>query len=161
MNKGIIKYPNPILRKKSEELKEITPGIKELVFDMIETMEKNEGVGLAASQIGVLKRIIICQTEKGPETFINPKIIKKSREKTFEEEGCLSIPGIRLKIKRAKEIEVEVLGEDGKEVVIKADGLLARILQHEIDHLDGILFIDRINFWQRWKIKNKLKEKEA
>lgn len=153
----IKKYPDKVLKKKSEEIKEITQEIKEIVLDMIETMEKNEGVGLAAPQVGILKRIIAVQTETGPKVFINPKILKKSAEKIIDEEGCLSVPGIRLKIKRAKSAEVKAIDEGGKEVLVKAEGLLARVFQHEIDHLDGKLFIDRLNFWQRWKIRKELK----
>jgi len=153
MNREIIKYPNPILRKKCEEVKELTEGIKNLGWDMIETMVENEGIGLAASQIGELKRIIIVQAEKGPEVFINPKIIKKSKETEIGEEGCLSFPGLFLKIKRKKEIEIEAINLNGEKIQMKIKGLLARIFQHEIDHLDGILIIDKINLWQRLKLK--------
>ncbi len=153
---NIKKYPDPILRKKCKEVKEITPKIKELTLNMIETMKKADGVGLAAPQVGVLKRIIVAETERGPKGFINPKILKKSRKKETIEEGCLSFPSLFLKIKRAKEVEIEALDGNGKK--IKAQGFLARILQHEIDHLDGILFIDKIPFWQKWSLKKKLKE---
>jgi len=113
---------------------------------------------LAASQFGVLKRIILIQMKKALKVFINPKIIKKSKETIIREEGCLNFPGLFLEIKRAKKIEVESLDENKKKIFLKVEGLLARIFQHEIDHLDGILFIDRINFWQKWKIRKKLKE---
>ena len=153
----IRKYGDPILNKKAEEVKEVTPEIKELIFNMKETMQKNQGIGLAAPQVGILKRIIVIQTEQGLKEFINPKIIKKSKETEVGEEGCLSFPGLFLKIKRAKEVEVVVLGKEGKEIQIKVPGLPVRIFQHEIDHLDGILFIDRLNFWQKLKIKlNKI-----
>ena len=149
----IIKYPNPILRKKCEEIREVTEEIKKLSREMIEVMVKGQGVGLAASQVGELKRVIIVQLEKGPEVFINPKIIKKSKETEIGEEGCLSFPGLFLKIKRKKEIEIEALNEKGEKIHLKTEGLPARIFQHEIDHLDGILIIDKINFWQRLKLK--------
>jgi len=152
----IIKFPDPILRKKCQEVKEVNEEIKKLVDDMVETMEKNNGIGLAAPQVGVLKRVIVAETEKGPRGFINPKILKKTQNTEMMEEGCLSFPGLWLKIKRRKGVEIEALDGDGKK--IKAEGLLARILQHEIDHLDGVLFIDRIGFWQRLKIRKKLKE---
>ena len=154
----IKKYPDPILRKKCEEVKEIAPDIKQLINNMIETMEENKGVGLAAPQVGVLKRIIVAQTDYGPKAFINPEIIKKTKEKEIMEEGCLSFPGLWLKVERAKGVEITALDSNGNK--IKAVGFLARILQHEIDHLDGILFIDRISFWQRLKIRKKLKEIE-
>ena len=171
MNREIIKYPNPILRKKCEEVEKITPEIKKLIEDMIETMKKNDGVGLAAPQVGELKRIIAVhlvkertseeKVEVEPRVFINPKIVKKSKEDELEEEGCLSFPGLWLKIKRAKEVEVEALNEKGEKIHLKAQGLPARILQHEIDHLDGILFVDRINFWQKLKIRSKLRAPAA
>jgi len=154
----IKKYSNPVLRKKCEEVKEITPEIKKLVEDMIETMKKEQGVGLAAPQVGVSKRVIIAETENGVKEFINPKILKKSKETEIMEEGCLSFPDLRLKIKRWKEVEIESLDGDGKK--IKTEGILARILQHEIDHLNGILFIDRISKLKRFRIRNKLKELE-
>jgi len=155
----IKKYPDPILREKCEEVKEVNEEIKKLVDDMIETMEKNDGAGLAAPQVGVLKRVIVVETEKGPVGFVNPKIVKKSKETVIEEEGCLSFPGLWLKIKRWKGVDIEALDGDGKKV--KAENLLASILQHEIDHLDGILYIDRIGFCQRLKIRKKLKEYDA
>ena len=167
MTKEILKYPNPVLRKKCEEVKEVTEEIRNLIFDMKETMIKGNGIGLAASQTGVLKRIIVIhpitertpeeKAKKIPQVFINPKIIKKTKEIETGEEGCLSFPGIFLKIKRAKGIEVEALNENGEKVTIKAEGLVSRVFQHEIDHLDGILLIDKIDFWQRLKIKKELK----
>lgn len=157
MAKEIIKYPNPVLRKKCEEVKEITEEIKNLASDMVQILEKSQGIGLAASQIGELKRIIAVQTGKGTKVFINPKIIAKTKETEAAEEGCLSFPGLFLKIKRAKRVEIEALNEDSEILRIKAEGFPARVFQHEIDHLDGILFIDQINLWQRWKIRKTLK----
>ena len=152
----IKKYPDPILRKKSEEVKEITQEIKNLGQNMIETMVKGQGIGLAAPQVGELKRIITVKTQKGPEIFINPKITKKSRETEILEEGCLSFPGLFLKIKRVKGVEVESLDIEGRKLHIKVIGVLAQAFQHEIDHLDGVLFIDRLSLVQRWKIKKKI-----
>jgi len=158
MNLEIKKYPDPVLRKKCGEVKGINDEVKKLIADMKETMERNNGIGLAAPQVGVSKRIIVVETEEGPIEFINPKILKRGKEKEVIEEGCLSFPNLFLKIKRPKEVEIEAFNGEGKK--IKAVGLLARVLQHEIDHLEGILFIDRISFWQRWKIRNWLKEIE-
>jgi len=149
----IKKYPDSILRKKCQEVGEITSEIKRLAQDLAETMVKRDGVGLAAQQVGELKRIIAVQTEESPVVFINPKIIKKSKETEVMEEGCLSFPNLYLKIKRPREVEIEALSIDGEKKQIKAEGLLARVLQHEIDHLDGKLFIDRIGFFQRLKLK--------
>jgi len=147
----IKKYPDPTLRKKCEEVKEITEDIKKLIEDMIETMVSAPGIGLAVPQIGELKRIIVIHLTS-PQIFINPKIVKKSKETEIIEEGCLSFPGLWLKIRRAKEIEVEALNIKGEKIRIKTSGLPARIFQHEIDHLDGILLIDRLGFWQKlWR----------
>jgi peptide deformylase len=164
MNFKIIEYPNSVLRKKCEKVKEITPQIKQLCSDMIETMLKNKGVGLAASQVGELKRIIVVQPicersdeEKAktkPQIYINPVIIKKSEKKVFIEEGCLSFPEKFFQIQRPDSIEVEALDENGRPLKIKATGFPARIFLHEIDHLDGILFIDRLGIIK--KIRNKL-----
>jgi len=158
MGLDIKKYPNSILRKKCKRVKEVTPDIKQLINDMIATMQKNNGVGLAAPQVGVSKRIIVAQTDYGPKAFINPEIIKKTKEKEIIEEGCLSFPDLWLKVERAKGVEITALDGNGNKT--KAEGLLSIILQHEIDHLGGILFIDRISFWQRLKIRKKLKEIE-
>ncbi len=163
MNREIVKYPNPILRKKCQEVKEVTEEIRNLGWDMIESMIENQGTGLAAPQVGELKRVIVVhpieersleeKSKEKPQIFINPKIIKKSRETIIDEEGCLSFPELFLKIKRAKEVGVEALNEKGEKIHLKAQGLPARILQHEIDHLDGILFIDHLSFWQKLKTK--------
>jgi len=162
----IKKYPDPFLRKKNQEVKEVTPEIKQLAENMVETMIKNQGIGLSASQVGELKRIIVVQlirertpeerSKITPQIFVNPKIIKKSRETIIDEEGCLSFPGLFLKIKRAKWVEIEALNEKGEKIHLETKGLPARIFQHEIDHLDGILFIDRLSFWQKLKFKFKL-----
>jgi len=149
----IKKYPDPILRQKAQEVGEIADEIEKLKKDMAETMAKTGGAGLAAPQVGHLKRIITVQTDKDPLELINPKIIKKSRETEVVEEGCLSFPGLWLKIRRAKRVEVRARDKAGREVQIAAQGLQARALQHEIDHLDGILFIDRLNFFQRLKFR--------
>lgn len=169
----IKKYPDPVLRKKAVEVREVTPEIKKLVEDMVETMEKNNGIGLAAPQVGVSKRVIVVQTESGSKGLINPKIIKKTKEKEIMEEGCLSFPGLYLKIKRPKSVEVEAVSLDGKKIRLgkkellsgsSATGryptrvILSRVIQHEIDHLDGILIIDRISFWQRRKIKREMRK---
>jgi len=162
----IKKYPEPVLRKKCREVKEITDEIKKLGRDMMETMKDKDGIGLAAPQVGETKRIIVVhpiqertpqeKAAKTPLVFINPKIAKKSKKQEVMEEGCLSLPGLWLKIKRAREVEMKALNIEGREVKIKTAGLFARVLQHEIDHLDGILLIDRLPFWQKLKLKHKI-----
>lgn len=154
----IKKYPDPILRKKCESVEEVTQEMKDLAKSMIETMERNNGIGLAAPQVGKLLRVIVVQTEREPIALINPKITRKTKEIEIMEEGCLSFPGVWLKTKRPRGTEVEAIDKDGKKVQIKAEGLFAQVLQHEIDHLDGILFIDRIGLFQRLKIKIQLRK---
>ena len=134
-----------ILHKKSKEVDKIDERVVELVNDMIETMHKYNGVGLAAVQVGVLKRIVVIDLydDNGPIVLINPKIIKTKGEQEVEE-GCLSFPNQFGKIVRPEKIEVEALNEKGKKVKIEGEGLLAQALAHEIDHLDGVLFVDKI-----------------
>lgn len=154
----IKKFNEPVLREKCRKVVRVDKKIKKLIVDMAQTMERNQGTGLAAPQVGVLKRIIVVQTGlKGRRilALINPKILKKSKETEIEEEGCLSFPDIFLKLKRAKEIEVEGLDINRKKIRIRARGILARVFQHEIDHLDGILFFKRLSFIKRIKFKLK------
>jgi peptide deformylase len=151
MSREIVKIPNPVLKKKALEVKEISSEIRGLVKEMIEAMAADEGVGLAAPQLGESKRIIVVQTEQGVKPFYNPRIAWKSREKEIMEEGCLSVPGVRLEIKRPKEVEVESMDENMKKSRKKYFGYTARIFQHEIDHLNGMLFTDRLSIWEKIK----------
>jgi len=154
----IKKYGDSVLKKKTERIEKITPEIKELIFNMKETISADRSaLGLAAPQVGFSKRIFVIQGKDGPMEFINPEILKESRKKIILEEGCLSFPKIFLKIKRAKEIILKAENEEGESFEIKADGILARVFLHEVDHLNGILFIDRIGLINKIKIKNKLK----
>ena len=154
----IKKYPEPILREKCREVKEIDDDVLKLIEKMKKKIIEAEGVGLAANQVGIGKKIIIVLTEKGPKAFIHPNILKKSSETEILEEGCLSLPGISLSIKRSKEILIDALDVDGKVLQIEAKGLPAQIFQHEIDHIEGRLIIDRISFFERFKIRKQLKE---
>jgi peptide deformylase len=142
----IIKNPNPILRKKSSLVRddEINQeDFKSLIKDMKRTMIEKDGVGLAAPQIGKNKRIIVVNTKDGVIAMINPRIKNKSFLKEWDEEGCLSVPGIYGKVKRSKKLKCEYTAMDKKRIIISAQGFFARIIQHEIDHLNGILFIDK------------------
>jgi len=142
----IIKNPSPLLRKKSEEidLKKIKANeLKELCADMIKTMKEEDGKGLAAPQIGENIRLIVINTKDGVKIMINPKITKKSWTKEWSEEGCLSVPGFYGKVKRNKKINCVYFDKKGQKTKIQAEGLLAFVIQHETDHLDGILFIDK------------------
>lgn len=134
-----------ILRKTSREVEEVTNKIRELLDDMVETMHKYNGVGLAAPQVGILKRVIVIDLYDGEEPLqlVNPKIIK-AKGKQEVEEGCLSFPNEYAKMVRPKEVTVEALDRDGKEVIITGKDLLAQALAHEIDHLNGILFVDNM-----------------
>ncbi|PIS40970.1 MAG: peptide deformylase [Candidatus Kerfeldbacteria bacterium CG08_land_8_20_14_0_20_43_14] len=141
----IITHPNSILRQKAVELRlEEIPKIQELIYDMQETMSEKDGIGLAANQIGILKRIVVIADKEGPLILINPEIIEKSWLKNIMEEGCLSVPGVFGTVKRHKKITVAAINSRGETLKLKAEGMLARVIQHEIDHLDGILFIDKV-----------------
>lgn len=139
----IIKEPDPRLRQKCSKITEITPEIKQLIKDMAESMKSAEGVGLAAPQVAKNIQLILVSTENGPLALINPQITWKSLRKTIEEEGCLSCPNAYIKVKRAKIIYVKCLNEQGRAVSFRAQDFFARVLQHEIDHLNGILIIDK------------------
>ena len=134
-----------ILKKESRQVEVIDERIKELLDDMVETMHKYNGVGLAAVQVGILKRVIVIDLydDKGPIKLINPVIIKQKGEQEVDE-GCLSFPNKYAKMIRPKEITVEALDENGKKVKIQAKDLLAQALSHEIDHLNGVVFVDKM-----------------
>jgi peptide deformylase len=156
----IIKLPDKRLRLVSEPVKRVDPEIRKLVDDMFETMYKAPGIGLAAIQIGVAKRIITMDLSKKendhePQVFINPEIIWKSDETAKYEEGCLSIPDYYEEVERPAAVKAKYLGLDGKSHEIEAKGLLATCLQHEIDHINGILFIDHLSRLKRSLIIKK------
>ncbi len=134
-----------ILRKKAKEVQEVDDKIREILDDMVDTLHNYNGVGLAGPQIGLLKRLVVIDLydDKGPMKLVNPVIIKQKGEQEVEE-GCLSFPNQFAKIIRPAEVVVEALNENGKKIKIKGSGLLAQALSHELDHLDGILFVDKI-----------------
>ncbi len=134
-----------ILRKKSREVEVIDEKIKQILEDMVETLHSYNGVGLAGPQIGLLKRLVVIDLYdgKGPIKLVNPKIMKQKGTQEVEE-GCLSFPNQFAKIIRPAEVIIEALDENGKKIKIKGEGLLAQAISHELDHLDGILFIDKI-----------------
>lgn len=138
----IIKEGDPVLRQVAQPVERVTKKLTALINDMAETMYAVDGVGLAAPQIGEPIRVIVADAGDGLIALVNPVITKTDGE-DIEVEGCLSIPGVTGYVKRYAQVQVQGLNEKGKPVKIQADGLLARILQHEIDHLDGILFIDK------------------
>ncbi len=134
---------DPVLRTSANPVEEITATTKELVANMVETMQEADGVGLAAPQVGVSKRIIVGDTGQHSFKLINPELVEKSDRTYIDEEGCLSIPGETGQVERAFAVTAAGLNPEGEEVTIEAEGLLARVLQHEIDHLDGTLFTDK------------------
>jgi peptide deformylase len=145
----IVKEPNKILRNKLKEVKEITPEIKALILDMKKVMVESRGVGLAANQVGQDLRIFIIDEklaeENGvPDAYINPEITERSKDESEMEEGCLSLPDYWQQVKRSKKIKIKALDINGKKIKIKARGFLARVLQHEYDHLQGVLIKDRV-----------------
>ncbi len=157
--KEIITYPAPVLRKKSEPVEEIDEEIKKLIEDMTETMYASRGIGLAAIQTGILKCVIVVNVGEGLVELINPEMLEDEGE-TQMEEGCLCLPGVMVEIRRSENIKVKGLNRKGEEIVINAEGLLARALQHEIDHLKGVLIIDKVSKMKRELLTSKLK-KEA
>ncbi len=138
-------YPDPVLREKAKRVKTIDPSIRKLAADMLETMHAAPGVGLAAPQVGIPIRLIVLGNIEDVEDFalINPEVVKRKGERVVTE-GCLSVPGYSGTIKRAETVTVKGRDIDGREVRIKADELLAEALEHEIDHVNGILYIDYI-----------------
>ncbi len=161
----ILKYPNPLLRKKCEKVDHIDGDTQRLINDMIDTMYDANGIGLAASQVGVLSRIIVVDVspidqEKDLLTIINPEIVSEEGE-IEHEEGCLSLPEFRENVKRRERVKVIGISPEGKEIMLDADGILAIALQHEIDHLNGVLLLDRVSRLKREIYKNKLKKEKG
>jgi peptide deformylase len=157
----IRKFPEPVLRQKASAVKKVDREIRKLIDDMAETMYKAPGVGLAANQVGKLLRVVVIDIQKpeceyGLIVLVNPKIVGARGTVTYEE-GCLSVPGFFSNVKRCEEVTVQGLDQDEEPVEIQASGLLAVVLQHEIDHLEGKLFIDRMGpisrdiFRRKWK----------
>ncbi len=141
----IITNPNKILRTRSKAVPEKDiPGLKDFFKDMEATMIERDGIGLAANQVGITKRIISINTKDGPITIINPKFSRKSIKKEDAEEGCLSVPNVYGIVSRNIKLTVTGHDKDSNKVKIRAQGLMARVFQHEVDHIDGKLFIDRI-----------------
>lgn len=143
---------DPVLRAPAEPVAEVDDEVRRLIDDMLETMYEADGVGLAAPQVGVGRRIIVVDVREPdvpPFGLINPGIVERSEELERGEEGCLSIPGLREIVERPARVVVEGIDRDGTPRRIEAEGLLARCLQHEVDHLDGILFLDRVSALKR------------
>jgi peptide deformylase len=153
------KYGDPVLRRKAEPVKEITPEIAHILGDMVDTMYDETGIGLAAPQVGVPLRLMVVADDegRGAQGLVNPAIAERRGEATAEE-GCLSLPGIFAPVTRSEWVRVQAQDIHGQPVTIEARGLRARVLQHEMDHLDGILFIDRLDAMARDRIKRRIKK---
>ena len=158
--------PDSVLRAKAKRISNITPSLQRLIDDMIETMQDADGVGLAANQVGVLQRVIVIQLpeDEEPRVFINPEIVRTEGEREVVE-GCLSIPGYRGLVNRAVKVRAKGLDRNGKSVRVNAEELLAQALQHEVDHLNGTLYIDHVvdkdKLWKEEPDQRDAPEEEA
>ena len=154
-------YGNKILRSKAEQVEDFGDELRRFLDEMVETMIVEDGVGLAAPQVGVSKRIAVINPEPNSDStlikMINPRVVSVSEETDTLEEGCLSVPGVRGQVVRSSAIEVAYLDEEGNEHSYGVEGLVARIIQHELDHLNGVLFVDRLSLAKRMMIKPKLR----
>ena len=159
----IVIYGDPVLREKAEPVGEISQEVKDLVSEMIDTLKEAQGLGLAAPQIGVAKRIFIVDLSAiditgSLKVFINPEIVATGDDQSEYEEGCLSFPGLYQKIARPATVKVRATDLDGNQFELEADGMLARAVLHEYDHLEGILFIDRMSPLTRTMLKGRLRK---
>ncbi|MBN2414431.1 peptide deformylase [bacterium] len=161
--KHVITYPDPVLRQQAEPVDEIDDEIRRLADEMSDVMYNDDGVGLAANQVGETKRIIVFDAGEGFHCLINPEITPVEDETEVREEGCLSLPGVQVNVERYKRIKVEALDLAGAPFSDTLEGLAARAVQHEVDHLNGIMIIDHASSLQRRMMRSKLRklEKEA
>ena len=169
-NYEVLSAPHPTLKTKSSEIGGVDTDIQKQMQRMLQTMYADNGIGLAANQVGLLNRVLVMdldwrQSEDGPEGgkpifMANPEIIWESQEISCMDEGCLSVPGHYAEVQRSKEVRVKYLDFDGKEQEMAADGLLSHCVQHEIDHLNGVLFVDHISSLKRNMIMKKLKKEQ-
>jgi len=150
-------FGDPVLRQRTNDVTEIDGSLKQLADDMLETMYAAPGVGLAAPQVGIQKRMFVYDAGEGPAVVINPRISEAAGEWTFEE-GCLSVPGLSWPIVRPREILLEGLDLDGNMIAVEAEEYLARVYQHEVDHLDGVLLIERLDPDQRKQAMRTLRQ---
>ena len=158
----ILQYPDERLHKSAVPVETVDEGIRQLVADMAETMYAAPGIGLAATQVNVLKRVIVIdlsETKDELQVFINPRIISSCGMKEYEE-GCLSVPGVYEKVRRPDKVTVEAVGLDGKKFRIETDGLLAVCIQHEMDHLEGKVFVEYLSQLKQTRIRHKLKKRQ-
>ncbi len=170
MVREIRKIGDPVLRRKARKVEKISKETQKLLDDMLETMRARNGVGLAAPQVGVLQRALVVEIEANEKiagsgvtyALINPEIVRRSQESWTDQEGCLSIPGWRGEVERPWSVVVKALDRQGKRIRLEAEGWVARVLQHEIDHLEGVLFIDKLIAPDRlWRVEEGKEEETA
>lgn len=155
----ILRYPDPRLHTVAKPVSQVDDRVRRLIDDMLETMYDADGVGLAASQVDVHERVLVMDTSETrdkPLVLINPELISVSAEQVIDEEGCLSVPSVYDKVSRAAQIRVRALGRDGEAFEFDAEGLLAKCVQHEMDHLMGKVFVDYLSPLKRTRIKTKM-----
>jgi len=160
MLRQILHYPDPRLRRKAEPVTAVTDETRALIADMAETMYNAPGIGLAATQIGVTQRVVVIDLSEERnqlQVFINPEIVSAEGQQIMEE-GCLSVPGIFEPVARASQVKVRALDAEGRPFELEATGLLATCIQHEIDHLDGKVFVDRLSRLKQQRIRKKLEK---
>jgi peptide deformylase len=160
----VVLYGDPVLRRRAEAVPEVGPDVAQLLQDMVETMHREPGVGLAAPQVGVSKRLIVVDVSAGEDArkilkLVNPKILLEEGEQTGEE-GCLSFPGIFLDVTRPLRVRIEALNEHGWPFCVEGEGFLARALHHEFDHVEGRLFLDRVSLLVRERAKREIKRRQ-
>lgn len=164
-------YPDPLLRQIAAPVKEVTPELRQLAQDMLQTMYEANGIGLAAPQVGCSIRLVVIHLADADErpaedpasrplVLVNPSLVQKSKEKATAEEGCLSLPGLSAKVKRPEAVTVRAHDLDGNLHEYEADGIFARCLQHEMDHLDGVLFVDKVSLAAKLSLRGGLHELE-
>jgi peptide deformylase len=156
---NVRRYGDPVLRRRAAEITEVTADLRKTIADMVETMYDEVGIGLAAPQVGISVRLMVIghDERREPRALINPRIVARGGQVTAEE-GCLSLPGVFAEITRAEWVDVEATDVEGEPVKLHGRGLLARVLQHEIDHLDGVLFIDHLDPVTRDRLKRRIKK---
>lgn len=156
----IVREPNPILHQRALPVTKMTAGIKKLIADMIETMHAAPGVGLAASQVGSRLNILVASAdgEKGKELVLLNAVVRQQKGKALCPEGCLSVPGVSSKVHRSTKVVVEALAPTMDPVTVEAAGLMAQILQHETDHLQGHLYIERLSYWKKKRLLKQYQE---
>ncbi|MFW5800392.1 MAG: peptide deformylase [Spirochaeta sp.] len=160
--KNLVLLPDELLYVRSEPVESINNEIRELAEEMIETMREARGIGLAGVQVGELRRLFVCEVgDEKPMVFINPSILETSLDEVKYEEGCLSIPGVYADVKRPESIKVQAWNERGRPFNIEADGMLARVILHEYDHLNGVLFLSHLTERKRSKLLNQYSEQRG